>query len=268
MLHVQSPTSLPQKWSLQQKAENPLPLPVRDSGLFVFVKCWVFGKPTTLNMIGIWIPTGATVLPWIFKSKENCILLFSYLDDYLGGAGFFQGSLQNAIQHSLNQVTYIQSMGLWLGLTFKRQKMEVPQSYQALLGITLDLLQRNLSLKPGKAVKVADMIDDILSHLMWDKKSLQSLCGNTVWLSCLLPRIRAYITPPVEMTKRIPGKTGAIQKGTFPVLDAEMTRALQFLKEIFAIDPAVHIYKYLNLLPINKCVIWSDASGYVPHLDD
>ena len=64
------------------------------------------------------------------------------------------------------------------------------------------------------------------------------------------------------MTKRIPGKTGAIKKGTFPVLDAEMTRALQFLKEIFAIDPAVHIYKYLNMLPVNKCVIWSDASGY------
>jgi len=56
-------------------------------------------------------------------------------------------------------------MGQWLGLTFKRAKMEVPESHQALLGITLDLLQRNLALKPGKAVTVAEMTGDILSHL-------------------------------------------------------------------------------------------------------
>ena len=87
------------------------------------------------------------------------------MDDYLGGAGFFQKKLSDAIDHALHQTAYIMAMGNWLGLTFKREKMKSAESHQALLGVTLDLLQRNLALKPGKAVSVADFTDNLLSHL-------------------------------------------------------------------------------------------------------
>ena len=200
--------------------------------------------------------------PDLFVSKENSILLFSYMDDYLGGAGFFQKKLSDAIDHALHQTAYIMAMGNWLGLTFKREKMKSAESHQALLGVTLDLLQRNLALKPGKAVSVADFTDNLLSHLFWDKKAMQSLCGNTVWLSCLLPRIRSYMTPFIQITKLIKDKNGSLAKGVYPALDQEATRCLKFVRAVFMVDPSVHIYKYLNLLPIHKTPLWSDASGY------
>ena len=91
--------------------------------------------------------------------------------------------------------------------------MEVPESHQALLAIILNLLQRNLALNSGKAVTVAEMTENILFHLLWDKKYLQSLIGNTVWLSCLLPRVRAYMSPALEIISLISGKTGTLPKG-------------------------------------------------------
>ena len=46
------------------------------------------------------------------------------------------------------------------------------------------------------------------------------------------------------------------------MLDQEMVRALNFLKPIFEIDPAVHINYFLNLLPNHSTPLWADASGY------
>ena len=199
--------------------------------------------------------------PDLFRGRNNVALLYSYLDDYLGGAGTSAGSLNSAIHHSLNQMAYVKEMGRWLGLKFLTTKMEAPRSHHALLGITLDLLQRQVSLKPGKASKVSALTDNILSALFWDKKSLEQLCGNTVWVSMLLPRLRSYMTPFIELTKLIPEKRGILAKGFNPSLDAEAVRALNFLRPVFALDPSVHVLRFLNLLPVHKTVIWSDASG-------
>ena len=118
--------------------------------------------------------------PDLFKTKDNAVLLFSYLDDFLGGAGFHTGSLKKAISHSLRQIAYLKTVGNWLGLSFKATKMEPPRSHQALLGITLDILQRSCSLKPGKASKVVLLIDELLHGNTWPLLEIQKLCGNTV----------------------------------------------------------------------------------------
>ena len=83
----------------------------------------------------------------------------------MGGSGHHQGSLKKAIQHSLNQVTYLMEIGRWLGLTFKHEKLEAPRSYKALLGVTLDLIQRTVSLKIGKSHSVSEFTDNIISNL-------------------------------------------------------------------------------------------------------
>ena len=90
-------------------------------------------------------------------------LLYSYLDDFLGGAGHFKGSLRDAIYLSAKQISCMQELGMWLGLTFLKSKTVYPNSSQALLGFTLNLLHREVSLKQGKATKVVGKLEDLLT---------------------------------------------------------------------------------------------------------
>ena len=90
-------------------------------------------------------------------------LLYSYLDDFLGGAGHFKGSLRDAIDLSAKQISCMQELGRWLGLTFLKSKTVYPNSSQALLGFTLNLLHREVSLKQGKATKVVGKLEDLLT---------------------------------------------------------------------------------------------------------
>ena len=81
----------------------------------------------------------------------------------------------------------------------------------------------------------------------------------------LLPRIRSYITPLCELLKLVDNgsfKTTSIGKGVHRELDKEIIRSIEFLTPIFALDPAVHVNKYLNLLPQHTTPLWSDASGF------
>ena len=201
--------------------------------------------------------------PDLYKSKENVQILYSYLDDFMGGAGSFKGTIQEATAHALEQIAYLKTIGNWLGLSFKTSKMEPPRSHQALLGITLDTLQRTCSLKPGKASKVIGLIDELLKAKSWSLKLMEKLCGNTVWLSMILPRIRAYLAPAIEISRRIPQVPRAtFPKKALPVLDEDMIRSLKFLRAVYMVDPAVHVNKFLRLLKTHKTVLWSDASGF------
>ena len=200
--------------------------------------------------------------PDLFKTADNVSLLYSYLDDFMCGAGFWSGSLTNAFNHALQQMAYLHTVGNWLGLSFKDTKMELPSTRHALLGLTLDTLQRSCSLKPGKASKVAVLIDEMLGAQTWKLKELQKLCGNTVWLSMILPRVRSYLTPAIEMQKRIPQLKGSFPKSKLPNLDEELIRSMKFLRSVFLIDPAVHVNRFLRLLPTHKTILWSDASGF------
>ena len=70
----------------------------------------------------------------------------------------------------------------------------------------------------------------------------------------ILPRLRSYLTPFIEINKLKPNGKNALAKGTYPDLDAEAVRALEFIRPIFAIDPSVHINRFLNLLPTHTAV--------------
>ena len=49
--------------------------------------------------------------PDLFKSKDNLKILFSYLDDFMGGAGSYKGSLKKAIEHAMEQIAYLKTIG-------------------------------------------------------------------------------------------------------------------------------------------------------------
>ena len=138
----------------------------------------------------------------------------------------------------------------------------VPLPEQNILGITLNTCQDVCSLKDGKHLKIVSLVSSILDSKLWKLKELQKLCGNTIWVSILLPRLRAYLTPVIELLKVIPDSKGFVAKKSLVELDTEVIRALNFLKPVFAVDPCVHVKRFLNLLPQCRCVIWSDASGF------
>ena len=213
--------------------------------------------------------TKATIArcPQLYGGYDNLKLLYSYLDDFMGGSHPGCSSLQSALNHSAHQMAFMKEIGRWLGLRFLNTKMEVPLSQQNLLGITLDTLHNSCSLKAGKASKIAALIDKMLFGDSWLVNDLQKLCGNTIWASMILPRLRAFMTPVIEIQKSFPTsrsgtKETSLKKGIYPHLDMELLRSLEFIKPIFLIDPSVHIYKFLKLLPTHRSVIYSDASGY------
>lgn len=189
--------------------------------------------------------------PDLFGGPGNVHLLYSYLDDFLGGAGHYQGSLSTAMQQAAKQISCLKEVGRWMGLKFIKSKTEYPNSHQCLLGITLDLLQRECSLKPGKSSAVVALIDKMLNENNVVIKELQSLMGNTVWLSMLLPRIRSYIAPFCEVLKTTDSKIFTPTAQSQELHD-EMVRSLNFLRPVFAMDPAVHINYFLRLLPAHN----------------
>ena len=100
--------------------------------------------------------------PDLFKSEDNAILLYSYLDDFMCGSGKRNGDLRSAMEHSLHQQAYLRGIADYLGLTFKTSKFEVPNEKQNLLGLTLHTALNTVSLKDGKAIKVSKLIEATL----------------------------------------------------------------------------------------------------------
>ena len=191
----------------------------------------------------------------LFGGPQNLALLYSYLDDFMCGSGSKFGSLNCAMTHSLNQMAYLRAMGDWLGLTFKASKTEVPRTWQNILGLTLDTLNSQVSLKDGKALKVSLLISEILECKQWKLKPLQKVSGNCIWLSMLLPRIRAFLTPLIEVQKFLQHPhSKSLPKSSNRLLDDEATRALSFLREVFQIDPAVHVKTFLNIKSVSKVI--------------
>ena len=60
--------------------------------------------------------------PDLFAGETNLFLLYSYMDDFMCGAGYRTGSLKAAFTHSLHQQAYLRAMGSFLGLIFKSSK--------------------------------------------------------------------------------------------------------------------------------------------------
>ena len=82
-------------------------------------------------------------------------------------------------------------------------------------------------------------------------------------MSLLLPRVRAYLTPLIEVLKILDHTKGnRLLKAPARLLDDEAVRSLTFLQQLFMLDPAVHVSKFLSIQSSSKIIGWSDASGF------
>ena len=139
--------------------------------------------------------------------------------------------------------------------------MEFPSSEKCLLGLTLNVLFGAVYLKTGKNGKFASLIIDLLSSKVWDVKKVQSLCGNLIWLSLIIPKISAFANPFIFLQSKFHGAT-VLRPSRHPGLHRECLCALKFILPIVEIDPAVHIKKFLGLLKPLRTLPYSDASGW------
>ena len=159
------------------------------------------------------------------------------MDDFMLGAGYRTGTLKAAFTHSLHQQAYLRAMRSFLGLTFSPTKTEVPHHRHALLGITLDVLHRYVGLKIGKTDSVAEFIRLVVFSPTWDLTEIQKISGNTIWLSMILPRVRSYLTPLIELQNELQRLRLLSVRGVpnFACMQLQHSTALQQLQPNFAL---------------------------------
>lgn len=191
--------------------------------------------------------------PDLFGGEEALDLLFSFIDDFMGGA--------HSHEHAMQQIAVLKLFGEMLGLKFLNSKMEWPKSEQCLLGLTLNVLFSSVYLKMGKNEKFASLVRQLLSSKVWKTKDVQSLCGNLIWLSLIIPKMCAFANPFIMLQSHFSGSV-VLRPTRLPGLHRECVRALEFILPIVEIDPAVHIKKFLGQLKPLRILPYSDASGW------
>ena len=74
-------------------------------------------------------------------------------------------------------------------------------------------------------------------------------------MSLLLPRVRAYLTPLIEILKILDKTEGnRLLKAPARLIDDEAVRSLTFLEQMFKLDPAVHVSKFLSIQSSSKII--------------
>ena len=182
-------------------------------------------------------------------------LVFSYLDDFIfAGFNFHFCALQVAAFDKACEM---------LGLLTLPSKFEPPATSQTILGVVYSALLGSVALKDKKPDKVRALLESFESRDVWRAKDIESLCGNLVWLSFFLPRIRAFVTPiliALVIANATPKKF--IQRSLYPQLMKPTSDALKFLIYVVSLDPCNDVFRFLDLYPARKIISYTDASGF------
>lgn len=189
------------------------------------------------------------------KRDFNLRLLFSYLDDFMCAA--------RTLAHALEQFAFFTAIGEYLGLVFSPSKMEPPLQEQCLLGVIFNTLHKIVALKSGKPQKVKDMLVKFASSRWWSAKQIEEVMGNLIWVSLVLPKLRAFTTPFILFllaANRSPDLK--VDRWTQPLVNESAADSLKFLIYLLELDPQCSVYRFLSLWPTKKVFPFSDASGW------
>ena len=191
--------------------------------------------------------------PELFGGIDNLDLLYSFIDDFMAGAC--------SHAHAMTQIAVLKMFGEMLGIKFLNSKMEYPSSEQCLLGLTLNTLFGAVYLKTGKKEKFAVLVRSLLDSSIWKLKDIQSLCGNLIWLSLIIPKLNAFANPFIFLQSHFYG-SNQLEPKKHPGLHRECVSALNFLLPVVEVDPSIHIKKFLGKLKPLRNLPYSDASGW------
>ena len=182
-------------------------------------------------------------------------LVFSYLDDFVVAAP--------NLDFAARQVAAFDITCKYLGLLTLPTKFEPPVSSQTILGVVYSAMLQSVALKDKKPGKILDLLTDFSQSDIWKAKEIEKLCGNLVWLSFFLPRIRAFTTPillALVLANAAPKKF--IRRSAYPALVKSTAESLSFLIYIVGLDPCNSQFRFLDLYDNRRIVSFTDAVGF------
>ena len=86
--------------------------------------------------------------------------------------------------------------------------------------------------------------------------------GNLIWVSFVLPKIRAFTTPIIMLfviANNSPLKK--VVRSQHSVLSMAANDALNMILILLALDPKCGVFVYLGMLKTRKLIPFTDASG-------
>ena len=151
----------------------------------------------------------------------------------------------------------------YLGLLTLPTKFEPPATSQTILGVVYSSLVGSVALKDKKPQKILALLEHFDSSDVWKAKDIEGICGNLVWLSFFLPRIRAFTTPiliALVIANAAPKKF--IKRSMYPALVSSTSECLSFLMHVVRLDPCNSQIRFLDLYKSRRIVSYTDAVGF------
>lgn len=185
----------------------------------------------------------------------NLRLLFSYLDDFMCAARSFE--------HATRQYVVFSFLGAWLGLVFSSEKFEPPSREQTLLGIVYNSIWKCIALKEKKPAKVLSILKEFATAAVWKAHDIEVVLGNLIWVSYVIPKVRAFTTPFILLfviANSLPGRK--VLRTNFPELNKQATDSLNLIMYLVGLDPKYCVYAFLGLYKTRKIFGFSDATGW------
>ena len=182
-------------------------------------------------------------------------MVFSYLDDFVFAAWH--------LDFAARQVAAFDIVSKYLGLQTLPSKFEPPATSQTILGVVYSSLLGCVALKDKKPGKIKAILNEFQHKFTWSAEEIESLCGNLIWLSFFLPRIRAFTTPlliALVIANAAPSKK--VNRMSDKNLYDSTSECLRFLIHVMTLDPCNPVYRFLDIYETRRIISFTDASGF------
>ena len=192
------------------------------------------------------------------NNDYNMRCLFSYLDDFMCSARSFA--------HATEQFVVFSLLGAWIGPVFSPKKFEPPSQEQTLLGIVYNFIWKCIALKEKKPQKVLAILKEFANAAVWKARDIEVILGNLIWVSYVLPKIRAFTTPFIlfyVIANSSPGRK--ILRVCHPRLNQQTKESLALIMYLVSLNPKYCVFVFLSMYKTRKVFGFSDAVGWEIH---
>lgn len=184
---------------------------------------------------------------------HGCDALFSYMDDFFGGA---QSKADAQTQFDL-----FLALIAWLGIPTQPRKCQSPAQIQSILGFLYNSITRTVSVPPKKYILMCEELQRTLALAslgrLFSRRQLAQIIGKLMWASQVIFPARAFIRR-LELASNIPQPWDKACIRLTPVLCAD----LQWWLDILPSARNGISFDYL-LRPHNQgdIHVWTDATS-------
>ena len=177
------------------------------------LRWWFSGDENATMMCDTRLPFGSRKSPSIFNRITQAVVramnsrgydTLAYLDDFI-----VTGSDFHSCKAALDALIILLRS---LGFQINWAKIQDPSQSVTFLGVNIDSVAGELSLKPDKLQEVLAIIRDFQRRRRASRKQLERLAGKLIWASHVTPRGRSHVKSVYSLisTLRLPGHKGLL----------------------------------------------------------